>query len=167
MSLQLGIPLIVLASILQGAVLSQLRVFGGQPDLVMVIVLAWAVLDRAQEGIVWAFFGGLLLDLFSGTPLGVSSLAMMPLAFAASFIESRMYRENFVIPVVLAIVGALLYHILYVLLMRFLVNIQIEWSVVWWYVTLPSVVFDIILFVPTLRILRYPYDWLHPRQVTV
>ena len=44
MSLQVGIPLFAVAALLQATVLPHLRVFGGQPDLIVILVLAWAIL---------------------------------------------------------------------------------------------------------------------------
>ena len=74
MSLQIGAPLLILAALLQASVLPTLRISGGQPDLVVIITLAWALLDDGVEAALWAVVGGLALDLFSGAPMGFSTL---------------------------------------------------------------------------------------------
>src|SRR5688500_13003948 len=127
-SLQIGIPLFILASLLQATVLSHLRVYGGQPDLIVIIVLAWAILDRDQEGMVWAFVGGLFLDLLSGAPLGISSLAMVPVAFLVGLTEAQVYRESVGLPLLMASAGAFVYHIVYLLLLRFFGGMAVPWS---------------------------------------
>lgn len=167
MSLQLGIPLFAVAAVLQGAVLSQVRVFGGQPDVIVIIVLAWATLDRDREGMAWAFVGGLFLDLLSGTPLGISSLALVPIAYAVGLTEAQVYRTNIALPLLLTAAGSLAYHIIYLLLMRFLNDFPVAWSASFGYVTLPSVLFDVILVIPVLRVLGRWYERLHPRQVKI
>jgi rod shape-determining protein MreD len=166
-SLQLGLPLVILGAMLQSAVLPHLRVFGGQPDLVLLVVLAWAMLDPGREGMAWAFAGGLLLDLFSGAPLGVSSLALLPVAYVIGLTEAQIYRSNVVMPLVLGAGGALAYHLMLLLGLRFLAGYPVVWSTGFWYVTLPSVLFDVILMIPVLRVLTRWYDRLHPRQVTL
>lgn len=167
MSLRLGLPLFIISAVLQSTLLPRLRVFGGQPDLIVIIVLVWASLDRDREGLVWAFAGGLFLDLWSGTPLGLSSLILLPIAYAIGLTEAQVYRSNFALPFVLNSVGVLGYHLLYLIALRFLGDYPVAWSASFWYVTLPSVLFDIVLIAPALWVLGRLYDRLHPRQVKV
>ncbi len=167
MSLQLGLPLFALAAVVQGAVLSHLRVFGGQPDLIVVLVIAWSILDRDREGIVWAFVGGLFVDLFSGAPLGLSSLALLPISLVVALTEAQVYRTNVILPLALVAAGALAYHAAYLLLLRFFAGVAVPWSEAVGYVTLPSVMFDVLLIIPALRMLDGLYTRLHPRQTTI
>lgn len=167
MSLQLGIPLTLAAALIQAVILPRLRVYGGQPDLVVIIVLAWSVFDNGLEGMAWAFVGGLFLDLFSGAPLGISSLALVPITYLVGQTEAQMYRSNILMPILLAGGGAIAYHVIYVLALNFLAGMTVAWLLVPWYVTLPSLFFDAILLLPTLRVLRQWYDKLHPHQVKI
>jgi rod shape-determining protein MreD len=166
-SLLLGIPLFILGSLVQAAVLSHLRVYGGQPDLIVVIVIAWATLDRDREGMIWAFVGGMFLDLFSGAPLGISSLALIPVAFVVGLTEAQVYRENVGLPLLMGLGGAFAYHLLYLVLLRVFGGISVPWSEALVYVTLPSVVFDVILVIPALRLLSGWYARFHPRQIRI
>jgi len=166
-SLQLGAPLMLLAAILQATVLPRLRIFGGQPDLVLLIVLAWAVLDHDREAMAWAFVGGFWLDLFSGVPVGISSLILVPIAYLVGLTEAGVYRTNIILPLALGIVGILAYHLMFVLALRFLAGMPVAWSDVFFYVTLPSVFFDLVLIYPVLSLLRGWYNRMHPRQVKI
>jgi rod shape-determining protein MreD len=134
---------------------------------VLLVVLVWAMLDPGREGMTWAFVGGLLLDLFSGAPLGVSSLALLPVAYVIGLTEAQIYRSNVVMPLVLGAGGALAYHVIYLISLRFLAGYPVVWSTGFWYVTLPSVLFDVILVLPLLRLFTRWYDRLHPRQVSL
>lgn len=165
MSLHVGVPLFALAALLQATVAPYFRVLDGQPDLVVILVLAWAILDPGREGMVWAFVGGLFLDLLSGVPLGISSLALLPVAYVVGLTEARVYRANVLWPVLLTAGGALAYHVTYMILLRFLVGFPLVWSVAFRYVTLPSIMFDVVLIVPLLRGLGWLYDRLHPPRV--
>jgi rod shape-determining protein MreD len=164
-SLQIGIPLFIGAAVLQAGLLPHLRVFGGQPDLIVILVIVWSALDTDREGLVWAFVGGLFIDLFSGVPLGISSVALLPVAFLVTLTESNFYRNNLLLTLPLAAVGAAVYHVLYLILLRFLADYPVVWAESLWYVTLPSVLFDVILIIPVLRLLMRWYDRFHPRQI--
>ena len=72
-----AIPLMAVLAILQTAVLPRFPIAGLEPQLVFLVALAWGLLRGLEEGLVWAFIAGLWLDLFSMTPLGLSSLAFM------------------------------------------------------------------------------------------
>lgn len=165
MSLPLGLPLLLIGAVLQSTVFSQLRVFGGQPDLVVVIVLAWSTLDSEGEGMAWAFVGGLLLDVLSGAPLGVSSLVLLPVAYVVGLAEAQVYRANVGLLLLLGGAGALAYHVLYVIALRFVGGAAIPWPEGIWYVTLPSVILDVCLIIPAVRLLGRWHDRLHPRRV--
>lgn len=167
MSLHIGIPLFLIAALLQATVFPQFRVFDGQPDLLVVIVLAWAIVDQGQEGVVWAFVGGFVLDLFSGAPLGVSSLALVPVAYSINILESQLYRESVLLPIALMAGGSAVYHLLYLILLRFLVGYRVIWSDALLFVSLPSIVIDMILIVPALQVLAVLYDLSHPKRVSI
>lgn len=167
MNLQVGIPLTLFAALLQAIVLPRLRIFGGQPDLVLIIVLTWALLDHDREAMVWAFVGGLWLDLLSGVPVGISSLILVPIAYLVGLTEAGIYRTNIALPLALGGMGALGYHVLFLLALRFLAGMPMSWSAVFFYVTLPSVFFDLVLIYPAMLLLRRWYDRLHPRQVKI
>jgi len=167
MSLQVGIPLFLIAMLIQATILPHLRVFGGQPDLIVVLVLTWAILDHDREGMAWAFVGGLFIDLLSGAPFGISSLILVPVAYLVGLTEARVYRTSLALPLVLTAGGALAYHAAYLLLLRFLADFPVAWTEIPGYVTVPSVIFDVILIIPVLRVLSRVYDRLHPRQVKI
>jgi rod shape-determining protein MreD len=167
MSLEVGIPLTLLAAMLQASLVAELRGVGAQPDLVALIVVAWSLLNREREGLYWAFVGGLALDLFSGAPLGTASLALLPVAFVASLSEQQVFRYNVALPLAIMAAGGLAYHVLYLALLRFLMGHPVTWSESLLYVTLPSVFLDVVLIIPFFRLLGPLHDRLHPRQVTI
>ncbi len=67
----------------QEALLARLSLLGARPDLVFAAVLAWGMLRGSAEGMVWAFIGGLVLDLLSGGPMGGMTLALLLIALLA------------------------------------------------------------------------------------
>jgi rod shape-determining protein MreD len=71
------IPLIVVASLFQSTAATRIKIYGVKPDLVLLLVIVGTLIYGSRSGLVWAFIGGLLLDVFSGGPMGASSLALM------------------------------------------------------------------------------------------
>jgi hypothetical protein len=72
------------------------------------------LLFGVKRSILWAFLGGIALDLFSGGPMGASSLALMAAALVAGPGHRTLSRYNFVVPLAAAGLGTLVYGLTYV-----------------------------------------------------
>jgi len=68
----------VAAALLQGALVGLISVGGAFPNLPILVAASWSVATGAREGLWWAFFGGLALDVLSGGPLGAYTVAALP-----------------------------------------------------------------------------------------
>ena len=54
-----------------------LRVGNAQPHLVFIFAIIWTVAIGLESGLVWAFVGGLALDILAQRPLGATSFALI------------------------------------------------------------------------------------------
>lgn len=108
MGYYLCIPILAIAAALQSSVIPHFRLFDGQLDLVFVLVMTWAVNAELEEGIFWAFIGGILQDLLSITPLGTSSAGMIVVVFALDFLRRQLFRVNLIWMTVVNMAGTFL-----------------------------------------------------------
>ncbi len=83
MSLYFGIPILLLGAVLQSTWLEHMQVFGGRPDLVLLLVITWAIIRGANEGAGWGFVGGIFCDLLSGGDFGLWVFALTAVGFLA------------------------------------------------------------------------------------
>lgn len=164
LSLYLGLPLMVLLVVLQTAVLPLFPVFGLSPQLPLLFALAWALLGNPNEGLVWAFFGGLLMDLFSLTPLGLTALAYVLSITAVLWIERALPLSRVLLPILLAAMTTLVYIILFATLLRVSGRIDSLTAVV----NLPILVpLHALAILPIYWLLLLLNNLLNPRRVTV
>jgi rod shape-determining protein MreD len=110
--------LLLLAVLVQASLLPALGLIRARPELVLVAVVVWAVLRGLRGALPWAFAGGLMLDLFSESPLGTSSLALVLVALCSSLGEASVFRTSFLLPTVIVFWAAVLYGVLYLFLLR-------------------------------------------------
>ena len=68
--------LLFVAAICLVSIFSQARVLGGEPDLLLVTLVAVALLRGSLFGAVGGFFGGLLVDTATHAKLGLTSLVL-------------------------------------------------------------------------------------------
>lgn len=97
---------------LQATLLSRVSVLGGQPNLMLLVVLVWTVVRGIEEGLIWAFVGGLILDLLSGGPLASIALAMLAAAYLAGQSVVEGVGSAAVRLVILTVLGAMAYHLI-------------------------------------------------------
>ncbi|MCL5997602.1 MAG: hypothetical protein M1546_16330 [Chloroflexi bacterium] len=101
-----GVVLLTLAvvesSLLPAALGSSIK-----PNLILIVSAVWASL-RGSDGFAWALAGGLLLDLMSSVPLGLTSLSLLMGNTVATLLDrapipSRLFRSTTWVAVVTAI----------------------------------------------------------------
>ena len=63
--------LLILAALAEATVGHRLELGGGRANLVLLLVVAWAVLRGKEEGLLAGLVGGVALDLVSGAPFGL------------------------------------------------------------------------------------------------
>lgn len=164
MARYIGIPILLLAALLDATVMTQLRLWQGAPDLVFLVVVSWSLLSNPRDALLWAIIGGVLQDLLSLVPLGTSALGLVVVAFAANTLFSQLSRRNLVIPPLVAGVGTVIYHAA-MLGAMWIANLHVPLGRGLLYVTLPTIVYNVLLAVPVFRLVGMVHGWLTPRRV--
>jgi len=81
-------PIFLFMFVLQEAVISQFKIFGGGISLFLIFTLLWAALGSPELGAITGFGAGLLMDLSQTTssPMGQWTLIMILAGFAISYL---------------------------------------------------------------------------------
>ena len=108
-SLYIAIPLMAVLAIVQTAVLPHFPIAGVEPQVICLVALAWGLVRGLEDGLVWAFIGGLWSDLFSMTPVGLSSLAFMAAVAAAIVLQQIMPPRRLLVAALMAGLGTFIY----------------------------------------------------------
>jgi rod shape-determining protein MreD len=119
-TIYLAIPVMLLLAVVQTAVLPRFPILGLVPQLPFLVALAWGLLRGMNEGIIWAFIGGLLLDLFSVAPMGATSFSFMLAIVAVIWVENAMPADRFFVPVIMAIAATVINLLIYLILLQLL-----------------------------------------------
>jgi rod shape-determining protein MreD len=110
--LLLGAVTVVTALLLQSAVLSRLPLPGGAPDLLLVVVVAFALVEGPLAGMLTGFAAGLLADLGSDHALGRLGLVLALVGYLVGLLADDRPRSP-LLPlgvVALAVCGAVAVH---------------------------------------------------------
>jgi rod shape-determining protein MreD len=124
-SIYFSIPIMLLLAIFQATIMPKFPVLGFVPLLTLLVALAWGLLHTLEEGIAWAFVGGLFVDIFSISPIGATSLAMMAAVAAVILIKRNFPESRVLLPIILGFLATFVFWFVYLLLMRIAVPIII------------------------------------------
>lgn len=108
MSLVLAAVGAAVAALIQSTVLPFAAAGGGGLDLVLVIAVVWTMALGLEGGLVWAFLGGLVIDVLLMRPLGLTAFIDLLAVGAAWVIGRLVVRALYPVIVVAATVLAAL-----------------------------------------------------------
>lgn len=100
--------LFLVSLILQSTVFSYLTIAGVKPDLILIIVIFFAILHGPKEGTLAGIIGGLLQDLAFGQNLGMNVLTKVVIGYLCGLLERKVYKENLLIPMIIIFIGTFL-----------------------------------------------------------
>ena len=147
----LMVPLLLVAALLQSTAATRLQVGGVKPDLVLLLVLIGTLIYGSKPALLWAFSGGIALDIFSGGPMGSSSLALMVATLVVGWGQHTLSRFHVLVPLGTTLVGTLLYGVTYVVLLAGVEGLAgfLAWPI------LTNLRYDL-AFLPTLQFIIVP-----------
>ncbi|HRQ38697.1 MAG TPA: rod shape-determining protein MreD [Chloroflexota bacterium] len=117
-SIYVAIPVMVALSLLQTAVLPYFSFLRLSPQLPLLVALAWGLLRGLDEGMIWAFIGGICMDLFSITPIGLTALGYMAAVTAVLWLQQAFPPSHIIMPMLLAALATAIYLIINLLSLR-------------------------------------------------
>jgi rod shape-determining protein MreD len=120
-----------------------LRIGDAQPHLVLVVGIVVTVAIGLEAGLVWAFVGGLVLDVLAQRPLGSTAFALL-LCMGATAVLGRLFVHlRPIVPILATALLSLLYSmILYVALNALQTPIPVADPLA---ILVPGAVYDIVL----------------------
>lgn len=161
-SIYIAIPLMALLSIVQSAILPRVPVLGVVPQLLFLVALAWGLLRGLEQGLIWAFVAGIFVDLFSLTPLGLSSLAFMAAVTPAILLQNVLPPRRLLVAALMAMLSTIIYLLVYFIALRFF---QLGMSIDALLEMLPLALLHGILIVPIYALMQSAIKMAQPRRV--
>ena len=157
--MRLVVPLALAGLVLlQGTWLPHLRLLGVMPDAVLVAVTSWALLLGGLAALPLAAGAGLLLDLLSGGPLGLSAAALLVAVLLTGWWRGTIFYSGVGIFVAAAVVATLAYDGTLLVAMQ-TVHDVVDWPSALRGVVAPSALLNAALAVP----MAYACSWLAGR----
>lgn len=147
MRLALSIVSLALAAILQSTALAHLTVVGLKVDLVLLLIVAWSIRRGVEDGLVWAFIGGVAVDLLSAGPFGASVVGYGFAAVLVGSLGPTMRQVSVLLPLVLTPLASVIATLVSAVVMAAL-GWPVPWPATVALVILPAAVLDSLAMLP-------------------
>lgn len=99
----------IVAALLESTVVQYLRIGGAQLHLVFVLAIIVTVVAGFDRGLVFAFVGGLFLDVFTNRPLGISAFALLVSVGGVALLSRALSRVRPLVPIIATLLLSLVY----------------------------------------------------------
>jgi rod shape-determining protein MreD len=113
MSYYVGITLVILSALLEASVMPLFRVDGLQPNLTLVLLMAWLIIRGAEEAYVLIPIGGVFIGLVDGALMGTALLAMAPVALLQEVRGAQLNEKGIAMAVAFVLIMSLVYNYTY------------------------------------------------------
>ncbi|SKC64479.1 rod shape-determining protein MreD [Maledivibacter halophilus] len=112
--------IIIINFILQSTVFQHFRIGGILPNTALIIVVSISILSGRKKGVTAGIIAGILQDIFFSKAIGINILIYSFLGYLIGGLESRLFKDNYITPLILMILSTFFYHGIYFVLMHFL-----------------------------------------------
>jgi len=160
----IAFPILGALIILQSAVVSQIPLLQGTADLILLVVIAWALQKRVKTGIIWGIIGGLLVSIVSGLPFGTTIVGYLLAVGLALILRQRVWQVPILAMFITTFFGTMMVHLVALITLR-VVGTPIPLLQSMNIVTLPSVILNMLLAIPVYAIISDLARWIYPEQL--
>ena len=104
----------IIALVLETTVFESWSFLGIKPDIILILIILFALINGPREGMLAAFFLGGLEALILARFVGAAWLAKVLCGLLVGYGGTKLYRDNFLVAIIVVLVGTFFYaHIYY------------------------------------------------------
>jgi rod shape-determining protein MreD len=140
-------------ALLQSSLAGHFQISGVLPAITLIVVVDWGILRGPEEGMLWAFVGGVCTDVFSGWPMGTSTIAMVTVASVVSLGGGTFIRTHALLPLATVFLATILYYTVAMFILES-THHPVAWADAVRYVVVPVALYNAFLNLPAFWLVR-------------
>lgn len=166
MAIFLALPILGLMVIFQSAIFSQVHLLYGTIDLVLLVVVAWAVQERVKTAWHWGVIAGLLASLATAVPALAIILAYVLSTGIAIYMRKIFWQRPLLAMITATFLGTLITQAISVTAL--VINgTPIPLLEAFYMITIPSAMLNLLLAVPVYALIGDLANWLYPETIEI
>ncbi len=159
-----AIPVLGLTFMVQISIISRMMLLSGNADLILLVLAAWALQERARGAWIWAAAASLLAGPVSGIPWYIYLVAYLSVVGAARLLIHRIWQAPLLAMFSVTLIGTL--ELLMITFVRQTVfESPLPFGDVFLQIILPSVLLNLLLAIPIHALVKDLANRLYPPEV--
>ena len=142
-----GIPLFLLAGLLQVSFLGRLTLLNGTADILMLFMIAWSINDRTKFSWIFVILCGLIMSYISAMPMNGYLWMYLVIWGIIWFIKTKVWEMPLIIMLFMTIIGTIIIAV-GTLGLLFLQNASINYSDAFKMIITPNLVLNLLFSIP-------------------
>ena len=159
-------PILVMALVLQTAMVSRLPLLAGTADLVLIIIAAWSLQENVESAWLWSLLAGLMVGAASGLPMVVPVLAYLAVTGLARLVLRRVWETPVLAMLLVVFAGTLISSVL-ALAAVYISGGAYPAADAFSLIVLPSLLLNLLLALPVYAVMRDIGLWVYPAKEIV
>lgn len=166
MAYLLAIPVLIVTLMLQLAIFSQLPLLNGTSDMILLVLIAWALQARSTSAWFWALLGGGLVSIISALPFGAPLIIYLTVVLGIRLVNRRILEFPILGMLIATILATFFQHFTEIVVL-FVDSrpLPLNQSIV--LVTLPSVLLNLLLSLPVYALIADLARRVYPVEVQI
>ncbi len=161
-----ALPVFTFLVIVQSTIVTSVPLLHGYADIVLLVIIAWALQERVQSAWQWSILGGLMVGFVSAMNFAVPAVTYLAITALALIIRQRIWQIPILAMFVVTLIGTLFSHVVSALVLS-VGGTALPWLDTLQLITLPSLFLNILLAAPIYAIVRDFANWLHPEEIQI
>ncbi len=159
-----AIPVLGLTFMIQLSVVSRMMLLSGNADLILLVLAAWALQERAKGAWIWGIAASILAGLMSGIPWYIYLVGYLSVVAAARLLIHRIWQAPLLAMFTVTLIGTL--ELLMITFVRqTLFESALPFSEVFLQIVLPSVLLNLLMAIPVHALVKDLANRLYPAEV--
>ena len=162
----LAVPLFLLLTIFQSAVVSRMTLLQGAADLILLVVIAWALQERVKNAWWWAVIAALTVAYISAINGVVVLLSYLTVTGLALWLRRRVWQLPILAMLAVTFIGSPLVYMGTAAYLR-LTGTPLPIFDTFSLIILPSMILNLLLAIPVYALVKDLAEWLYPEEMEI
>jgi rod shape-determining protein MreD len=164
MALLIAIPIFSFLTILQSTIVSQLPLLHGTADLILLVIIAWALQDRVRTAWHWSIIGGLSIGFVSVIHFGVPLVSYLIITAIVLIVRRRIWEIPILAMFAMTFIGSVLSQVITALFVSISGTPLPIFDTIR-LIILPSLILNLLLATPIYAIIKDFAEWIYPEDL--
>jgi rod shape-determining protein MreD len=152
--------------ITQSVVVSRLPLLHGTADIILLVLVAWALQEKVKHAWAWTLIAGLMVSLVSGMPYFSPLIGYLLVVAIARILQRHVWQMPILAMFVATVAGSLIQNVLYYMALQ-IYGTPLPLGESLSLIILPSALLNLLLSLPVYALVNDLANWVYPVEVEI